>query len=98
MVESVKRSHTTHVPAASAGRMVFATCSARAAKCSSVSAAADHSTVPPSSRFAQHFGARRATRLARAQHRQAQVHQRLGEQPRLGGLAGPFAAFQRDER
>ena len=37
------------VPASSAGRMVFATCSARAAKCSRVSAWGDHAIWPESS-------------------------------------------------
>ena len=47
------------------------TCSARAAKCSSVSAGADHSTRSAQQQSAQHFRAGCAARLARAQHRHA---------------------------
>ena len=77
--------------------MVFATCR-RARQNAAAFPPAPTSRPIRQQQAPQHFGARRAAWLARPQHRQAQSHQRIRQQARLGGLAGAFAALQRDER
>ena len=46
---------------------------------------------------ADRLGARRAARLAGEHRFEAPRFQRLGQQPRLSGLAHPFPALQRHE-
>ena len=100
MVLSAKRSEITQAPACSAGRMARTTCSRRAAKCSMrLGDAVPGQVVGLGSQ--QHapdrLGAGRAAGLPRPQHAVAGGLQRGFQQPRLGGLARPLPAFERDE-